>query len=1333
MSFVDPAFAQMFGGTRRMRQPAFGQLPQMQPPSGLMELPELPTLEPEGFGGLPSLIQQPPMQAFRPPQQQEPQYDFELETPEEQKNILSGYQQAAIGGLQKVGNLLGTPGDVVRNLIAGKGASSFSPLAAPTSSENRTSGRDLLRQYGVAGPEDTWTNFLGGLAVDIATDPLTPLTLLGGSLSKGGKIASKAGLSKDARFALARKLDKEVGDIGPRQAQTTVTLEEMLPFANRRQRSVIDEELGKLTGLERQKALTQPLGSMASYGLPGLGSIQIGSTAANQRVAETIDNVLKTMQWYRPPGFSYAPINAARTMFDRSIRETTNPTAQAYAQRAYRQQQELDYARRMATSDLATKLEPYGLLAEDRQAELRSILEAPSELANAPLPLQNSVAALRDAGFSDPQKFADLKDVFNNPKVREAQPSEVKQAVKTLRREYNVKTDEQLQIIQKYMEGGDVLDRYPPEVKQIVEQFHSQLAEDMRESALLGIPREAYVDPVARYFPRYKSPEFTKMETQTNRFAENDPSQKQRLAQFRGIVDQTATINAITTDPDIRQLIEANADVREIADLIGEKYGDKVPRLYVKNDEFKRNIRVNKAIEKKNVARIANGEPPIPLEQPKKSNQHLALAKMVENMNDTILDKGLLPNSPVADFLVSRTMAARSQEQIRNAAAVLAEPGVISFTKERDKTVKLSSLLGKMKMRGGAIDRESGLLADIAEAYYPPAERQRVNAANKVIREQNKKLKSQGLPQMPLEQLQKQGDEYDISESEGFLYAIARAMEARGKNPGDIRFKDAYVSKEIADNITAFVRPFTQPEAVRDIFASMDTFLNINKAYLTGVRPAFHVRNGLSAAVKNSMRGILSPQAVKDIFRLLRGGYVKDTQSIPAVRKEWERLNPGRSVDEMTDEDGTLILGRILNASGQGPRLGGELTSKVGQTVDPEAGSINEYMGGIGGRGNKLFSAREFGRKITGRSEDASWNWKALADVDRQALIVAGKYLGGAVEAFARSAPMIKLLRDGYDPVQAARIVAQTQVDYSARAYTNFELQRMARLFPFYKFTRGTIPEEFLEFIRRPGGTQAQLVKAIARASESDQLTPDYIAESVSLPVEGTPLATGAPEGTDRYITGFGFAFEDPLSFLSGGLRGAGGEALSRMTPFLKAPIEWISGETFFQRTPQGGRELTDTDPTIGRILANVTGAEKPVKFLPRFASEPLEFLAANSPISPFLTMARQATDPRKNAASTALNLLTGVKVSDVSPAVKDQLLRGIIEQQMVSRGAKQFLRTYYPKTELPGLSEQERNEILQLQSIANMLAQRTKERKAAKEAEKEAAKLQKVNQFQNN
>ena len=96
-------------------------------------------------------------------------------------------------GLAGAGNALDLPGSMVRDLVAGQGWDSFDQLATPFSGENRTSGRDLMRQYGLVGDEDNWGNFAGGLGAEILLDPL------GGPLNKllkgAGKAAAKGGKS----------------------------------------------------------------------------------------------------------------------------------------------------------------------------------------------------------------------------------------------------------------------------------------------------------------------------------------------------------------------------------------------------------------------------------------------------------------------------------------------------------------------------------------------------------------------------------------------------------------------------------------------------------------------------------------------------------------------------------------------------------------------------------------------------------------------------------------------------------------------------------------------------------------------------------------------------------------------------------------------------------------------------------------------------------------------------------------------------------------------------------------------------------------------------------
>ena len=84
--------------------------------------------------------------------------------------------------------------------------------------------------------------------------------------------------------------------------------------------------------------------------------------------------------------------------------------------------------------------------------------------------------------------------------------------------------------------------------------------------------------------------------------------------------------------------------------------------------------------------------------------------------------------------------------------------------------------------------------------------------------------------------------------------------------------------------------------------------------------------------------------------------------------------------------------------------------------------------------------------------------------------------------------------------------------------------------------------------------------------------------------------------------------------------------------------MEYSTGELFFQAGPDGGRDLKDADPLIGRTLANIMGRQDAVQ-LPQL----LEVAAANSPASRYLSTTRQLMDPRKGLLTKATNLTTGV------------------------------------------------------------------------------------------
>ena len=328
----------------------------------------------------------------------------------------------------------------------------------------------------------------------------------------------------------------------------------------------------------------------------------------------------------------------------------------------------------------------------------------------------------------------------------------------------------------------------------------------------------------------------------------------------------------------------------------------------------------------------------------------------------------------------------------------------------------------------------------------------------------------------------------------------------------------------------------------------------------------------------------------------------------------------------------------------------------------------------------------------------------------------AGEMLGQYVEDLNRLTPFIESLRRGIDPAAAMKRINAAQVDYSSKAYTAFERNVAQRLFPFYKFSSRQMPFVIKELAERPGGRLAKVMRG-TRSLKGDQTRPlpEHLQQTMAVEL---PEMMQGPEGDPRYLTTLDLMSMDPFTFMPT----TGGEALtnplmemaSRLNPMLKFPLEALSGQTFFQKGPMGGRPLTDLDPTMGRTMANIgdlmtgqsTGRVDPL------VSQTFEHLMLNSPFSRFLTTARTLTDPRKGLLGTMANLGTGFRVSDLPPRTQEALLREAAEEAILEiPGGKTFRNVYLPEELIATMSPVEREHAERLMDLKRMLAKRARER----------------------
>jgi hypothetical protein len=143
----------------------------------------------------------------------------DLMSEEEQVSMLRSLANRGASGLSAFGWLLDTPAAMVRGALAEGPMKGLSALWE--TSDDRITGRELNRSYGLADSEDNWGNFGGGLATEILTDPLTYASLgiapLLGAVSRtaAGKAAAKAGMFTGDLGLIAKKaVDKSLRGAG---------------------------------------------------------------------------------------------------------------------------------------------------------------------------------------------------------------------------------------------------------------------------------------------------------------------------------------------------------------------------------------------------------------------------------------------------------------------------------------------------------------------------------------------------------------------------------------------------------------------------------------------------------------------------------------------------------------------------------------------------------------------------------------------------------------------------------------------------------------------------------------------------------------------------------------------------------------------------------------------------------------------------------------------------------------------------------------------------------------------------------------------------------------
>ncbi|MCK9521325.1 MAG: hypothetical protein M0R74_20220, partial [Dehalococcoidia bacterium] len=132
---------------------------------------------------------------------------------------------------------------------------------------------------------------------------------------------------------------------------------------------------------------------------------------------------------------------------------------------------------------------------------------------------------------------------------------------------------------------------------------------------------------------------------------------------------------------------------------------------------------------------------------------------------------------------------------------------------------------------------------------------------------------------------------------------------------------------------------------------------------------------------------------------------------------------------------------------------------------------------------------------------------------------------------------------------------------------------------------RKSVPHSLLVLAERPGGAKAQAIRAINRATQGDTYTPQYLKESVSIPVGQNE------EGNTTYLRQGGLPLED-LNMLAlrgstlGTVKRTAEKLVSESNPLLTGAIESLTGRQMYT-----GRQVKD----LASRTEKVTGEPWPL------------------------------------------------------------------------------------------------------------------------------------------
>lgn len=1230
------------------------------------------------------------------------------------ESLLKTIGRKSLSGLAAVGNLLDTPGSMVRDTLALENP--FDNLLSPLSGENRVSGRDLLERYGVLGPNKKgldWGDALG-FAAEVGTDPLSFVSGAGllKATGKGGQVLKRAGALPKGLSRTAM-LTTKVGDIASRATPDALqAAAKGSGFAD--------------TASFLARHADDPVGGNLGIGLPFKSpSFTVGSHSLSKGL-DAIGGAVKAS----------GPVRALRGVFDPSVLGKFGKAEQELAPHVYQAQRSAKAPAAKAILQTGREWdELYGEFNDLLGDQIRKGMSAPDV---DPRELDAAIGEVMDkrlAQWNDPaaagerQFRAQYKHLI--PKSRkDVDPDTISHAFDTITDEYrnltgnpNATPDDALAALQR-------ADPRPV-----------RTARDVIEEAE-GLVRGGKLEKTADYVDLpFKQGDVVIAGDRGNYGYVQQSGGKTSNVLFRNPETGAVAVKNFAND-ELTRAFEAGSDEAvQFSQIATRKVFEDTMRAIAETQNpteafrwFAGDIDVPPGLKDRmsEVAETARAA---------KDEVYAAIDVMGGRTAWHGVDKGFKTEHFPRN--VTQKLAADLQKTTPKAF-----PTSFQNMKAREPTIRdlptyvVNELTSNPRYRGeGAAKKILDDYGDkLDESFGQQLDEFDFGKLDPELgRAQHAEALATWIKDHPKQELFARAAFEDFADYQRRAHRVAASLKAshgylaqHAVAGGEVPLVDVFrragmdevkaaewfqshfgidpqsagVSQDVAQAVSGLFTLFND-KLDGPIAQAIDRFNRAFKSSVTVLFPSFMARNATSGQFVN-----------------VSSGYLESAGDVAAYTKE---LNHARDL---------LAKARSGKATGEDLALLDELQSAA--VFDKSRGYQDVDFQTTPGSGWLPDDPRQLRQTARGAREGVALDQMGIDRVAgvlgaRRAFNTAvgtGSAVNQHVEWFNRVPMYLYLRKKGYAPEMAAEAVERLHFDYSDISPVHRDYIR--RAVPFSTFTRKIAGLMASELAERPGGLMAQSIRASNQ--RGDEPMPDYVAQTAAIPLGELP------DGSQRFITGLGLPYEDPLSFGSvrGGLPDLTdtlAEGVSRLNPLIKAPLELAAGESFFQRGPQGGRELGDMDPTIGRTLTNVgdiaqkfTGSrlgfreELPGGKARPFISTNAESLLGNLPTSRAATTMRTLTDARKwsggpfPGSAALLNLGTGIKVSDIAPSAQDALLRDELSALSRSEGANVFESVRFTRQQI---AEAERDDpqlaarMRALNAAATELTNRAKARKA--------------------